>query len=97
MSTSPPPTILAAICVVDSSLALAVEWAKIFSDYLTPVNQRLAELTSSANQVIFRRASQSLATLLTLSYSSGLVSSHMDSHLLALRPFSASGSSSRLL
>ncbi|KAF9650243.1 hypothetical protein BDM02DRAFT_3268153 [Thelephora ganbajun] len=50
MSASTPSTVLATICVVDSSLAVAVEWAKIFSDYLTPIIQRLAELASNANQ-----------------------------------------------
>lgn len=64
-SASTPSTILATICVVDSSLALAIEWTKIFSDYLTPIIQRLAELTLNANQVTFRRAFQLSATLLT--------------------------------
>ena len=52
MSTSTPSTILAAVCVVDSSLALAVEWPKVLSDYLTPIIQRLAELTCNVNQVM---------------------------------------------
>lgn len=66
MSTSTPSTILATVCVVDSSLALAIEWAKIFSDYLSPIIQRLAELTSNPNQVPFQRAFQFSAPLLTL-------------------------------
>jgi hypothetical protein len=67
MSASTPSTILATIFVVDSSLALAIEWSKIFSDYLTPIIQRLAELTSNVNQVVtFQRAFQLSATLLTL-------------------------------
>ena len=49
--TPTPTTILATICVVDSSLALAMEWPKVFTDYLTPIIQRLAELTSNVNQV----------------------------------------------
>jgi len=51
MSASTPSTVLATICVVDSSLAVAIEWGKIFSDYLGPIIQRLAELTSNVNQV----------------------------------------------
>ena len=49
--SSTPSTVLGTICVVDSSLAVATEWGRIFSDYLTPIIQRLAELTSNANQV----------------------------------------------
>jgi hypothetical protein len=89
MSVSTPSTILAAICVVDSSLALAMEWQKIFSDYLTPITQRLGELTSNVNQVTSHRAFFFSATSLTSS-SSGSVSSHMVSHLLARHLFSVS-------
>lgn len=45
-------TALAAVCIVDSSLAVAIEWGRIFSDYLAPIIQRLAELTSNVNQVM---------------------------------------------
>jgi len=93
MSASTPSTLLATICVVDSSLAVAIEWGKIFSDYLAPIIQRLAELTSNASQVMSRR--ELSATPLTLS-SSGSVSSHMASHPLAPLLFSASVSSSHL-
>lgn len=62
MSTSTPSTILATVCVVDSSLALAIEWPKVYADYLNPVIQRLAELTSNVNQVAFACPFQSLAT-----------------------------------
>ena len=60
MSASPTPsTVLATICVVDSSLAVAIEWGRIFTDYLAPIIQRLAELTSNVNQVTSRSRSQS--------------------------------------
>lgn len=55
---STPSTVLAAICVVDSSLALAVEWSKIYSDYLAPIIQRLAELASNVSQVTVPIGSQ---------------------------------------
>ena len=94
MSASTQSTVLATICVVDSSLAVAIEWGKIFSDYLAPIIQRLAELTSNVNQVTSQRArTPSLLILL----SSGSDSSHTALHPLALRPSSASVSSSHRL
>lgn len=65
MSASTPSTILAAVCLVDSSLPVAVEWQKIFSEYLTPIIQRLAEITANPNQVSSHPASEFSATLLT--------------------------------
>ena len=56
MSASTPSTVLATICVVDSSLAVAIEWGRVFSDYLGPIIQRLAELASNVNQVTSCRA-----------------------------------------
>ena len=50
-ASTTPSTLLATICIVDSSLAVAIEWARIFPDYLAPIIQRLAELTTNVNQV----------------------------------------------
>ena len=61
MSASTPSTTLATICVVDSSLPVAVEWTKIFQNYLVPIFQRLGELTSNVNQVTSRPPSPSLS------------------------------------
>ena len=94
MSASTQSTVLATICVVDSSLAVAIEWVKIFPDYLAPIIQRLAELTSNANQVRSRR-DPAPSPLTFLSSGSGLL--HMASHPLALRPSSVSVSSSHRL
>jgi len=91
MSASTQSTVLATICVVDSSLAVAIEWGKIFSDYLAPIIQRLAELTSNVNQVTSQRA---LPPNLLTFLSSGSDSLHMASHPLALRPSFVSVSSS---
>ena len=62
MAASTPSTVLATICIVDSSLAIAIEWGKISSEYLVPIIQRLAELAPNANQVTSHQA-------LALSYS----------------------------
>ena len=92
MSASTHSTVLATICIVDSSLAVAIEWAKIFPDYLTPIIQRLAELTSNVNQVTSQRA---LTSNLLIFLSLGSDSSHTASHPRVLRPSSVSVSSSR--
>lgn len=38
------PNIVAVVCVVDSSLALLAEWHRVFSEYITPLLQRLHEI-----------------------------------------------------